>query len=51
MLPGRMTKVARGDKGAYIEYLADRASGREDQVAYLSEAGRAASRWMGSGAG
>ena len=50
MLPGRMTKVARGDKGAYIEYLADRASGREDQVAYLSEAGRAASRWMGSGA-
>ena len=50
MLPGRITKVPISDEGAYIEYLADRASGREDQVAYLSEAGRAPSRWMGSGA-
>ncbi|MYJ09356.1 MAG: relaxase domain-containing protein, partial [Gemmatimonadetes bacterium] len=50
MLPGRITKVPISDEGAYIEYLANRASGREDQVAYLSEAGRAPSRWMGSGA-
>lgn len=50
MLPGRITKVPISDDGAYIEYLADRASGREDQVAYLGEGGRAPSRWMGSGA-
>lgn len=50
MLASRVTNVGINDQGAYIEYLEDGLDGTEDQVAYLGEAGRAQSRWLGSGA-